>query len=58
MSNFKKLSIGAVVFAIVLVAGLRLTAPPRNVLEEAYAELFQPQTKGKGTILVFGDPKT
>lgn len=58
MSTFKKLAIGAVVFAVVLVAGLRLTAPPRNVLEEAYAELLQPQVGGKAAIVVFGDPKT
>jgi hypothetical protein len=58
VSDFKKLAIGAMVFAIVLVAGLRLTAPARNVLEEAYAELFQPQAQGKAQILVFGDPKT
>lgn len=58
MSELKKLVIGAVVFAVVLVAGLRLTAPPRNVLQEAYADLFQAQTRGKATILVFGDPKT
>lgn len=58
MSDFKKLAIGAVVFAIVLVAGLRLTTPPRNVLEEAYAEFFQAQSQGKATVVVFGDPKT
>lgn len=57
--TFKRLLLGAAMLAFCGLFLLRLSRPPRNVLEEAFDQHIAGRVQeGHAAFVVFGDPKT
>lgn len=56
MKSWQKFMLASLVVGAVAFGVLR---PPRNALEQAFAEMVAPKVRpGVATLVVFGDPKT
>lgn len=59
MRIFKRVLLGVATAIFLGLFFLRLSAPPRNILEDAFQKHLAGRVeKGKAAFVLFGDPKT